>query len=412
MQSLLILGRQPALGIAELESLYGPDKLRIVGKDSVVVDVDPCLLAFKRLGGSLKFCKILTTLDTRDWADVEKLLLQVSPQQVENMPAGKMRIGLSLHGFELSPKAIMASGLKLKKAISKTGRSVRLVPNQDKTLNSAQVIHNKLTDPTGWELVIIRSDNQTIIAQTVMVQDIDSYTKRDRIRPKRDTRVGMLPPKLAQIIINLSVGKLAEDKLESICDIPADQTIPPPELDQMIFDPFCGTGVVMQEALLMGYSAFGSDIESRMIDYSRENIEWLKQNYGIGNNEINYQVADATKATWATKFDFVASELYLGQPISNMPGPRDLGKIISNCDRIVKTFLINLHKQTSPELRIAIAVPAWQIRPGQFKHLPLIDQIGDLGYNRISFEHSSNDDLIYYRADQIVTRELLVLTRK
>jgi hypothetical protein len=50
----MILGRQPALGLAELESLYGGDKLRPVGNKVVIVDVDPCLLAFDRLGGSLE----------------------------------------------------------------------------------------------------------------------------------------------------------------------------------------------------------------------------------------------------------------------------------------------------------------------------------------------------------------------
>ena len=75
MQSLLVLGRQPALGLAELESLYGAAKLRRVGDKAVVVDVDPCLLAFDRLGGSVKFCKILTTSDTVDWQQIEKFLM-------------------------------------------------------------------------------------------------------------------------------------------------------------------------------------------------------------------------------------------------------------------------------------------------------------------------------------------------
>ena len=56
MQSLLILGRQPALGIAELESIYGADKIQVVSEKVVIVDEDPCLLAFDRLGGSVKFC--------------------------------------------------------------------------------------------------------------------------------------------------------------------------------------------------------------------------------------------------------------------------------------------------------------------------------------------------------------------
>jgi tRNA G10 N-methylase Trm11 len=412
MQSLLILGRQPELGLAELESLYGKDKLEMVNDKAVIVDVDPCLLAFKRLGGSVKFCKILTSLDSRDWNDIEDFLIDAAPKQATSMPEGKMKLGLSLIGFNRRPSAIMASGLKLKKAIQATGRSVRLIPNKEAELNSAQVIHNGLCSPTGWELVIIKGRNKTIIAQTVMVQDIESYTLRDRERPKRDAKVGMLPPKLAQIIINLAVGKLPEDKLESICDIPEGEDIPHPNLGQIILDPFCGTGVLLQESLLMGYGSYGSDLVPRMVDYSKENIAWLKKVYKIDNREDKLEVLDATTANWGEGFNFVASELFLGQPLSTIPQTDKLSDVVNEANDITKRFLINLASQARTGIRLCIAVPAWQIRQNEFKHLPLIDQISDLGYNRLSFEHLGNDKLIYYRSDQIVARELLVLTRK
>ncbi len=142
-----------------------------------------------------------------------------------------MRLGLSLYGFSESLRRVEATGLNLKKAIRKTGRSVRLVPNKTAELNAAQIIHNQLTGPTGWELLFIRESGKTIIAQTVKVQDIDAYARRDRLRPKRDAKVGMLPPKLAQIIINLAAGKLPSETLQSICDIPAGEPIPLPCLD-------------------------------------------------------------------------------------------------------------------------------------------------------------------------------------
>lgn len=64
--------------------------------------------------------------------------------------------------------------------------------------------------------------------RTSFVQDIESYTARDQARPMRDARVGMLPPKLAQIIINLALSN--NDITE-------------------VLDPFCGTGVVLQEGI-------------------------------------------------------------------------------------------------------------------------------------------------------------------
>jgi tRNA G10 N-methylase Trm11 len=246
----------------------------------------------------------------------------------------------------------------------------------------------------------------------VKVQDIESYTKRDRYRPKRDPRVGMLPPKLAQVIINLAVGKLPEDKLKSICDIPADQTIPPPDLGQKILDPFCGTGVVIQESILMGYETYASDLEQRMIDYTKENITWLKERYPTSDNNSEFETADATHHEWKHVYDFVASEVYLGQPYNHKPTPEILAKNIANCNLIIKKFLQNIGSQINPGTRLCLAIPAWQNSPNDFKHLPLIDQISDLGYNLVSFEHVEHKDLIYYRADQIVARELLIITRK
>jgi tRNA G10 N-methylase Trm11 len=208
MQSLLTLGRQPLLGIAELEALYGADKIQRIGETAVIVDVDPCLLAFERLGGAIKFCKVLTTLDTTAWKHIEKFLLEVGPGHSQQMPEGKMRLGISTQGFDVSLRQLEATGLTLKTALRKTGRSVRLIPNKEQELSTPQVIHNQLTGPTGWELIFIKDGARTVVAQTVKVQDIASYTHRDRERPKRDSKVGMLPPKLAQMLVNVASGPL------------------------------------------------------------------------------------------------------------------------------------------------------------------------------------------------------------
>lgn len=323
-----------------------------------------------------------------------------------------MQLGLSVIGFDVGVRQIEATGLSLKKAIRATGRSVRLIPNKAVELNAAQVIHNHLTGPNGWELVLIRDGKKTIIAQTVKVQDIESYTRRDRERPKRDAKVGMLPPKLAQIIVNLAVGELPVEALESICDIPAGQPIPRPLLNKAVLDPFCGTGVVLQEAALMGYGVMGSDLEPRMIDYSEQNLAWLSSQYGEDFKPESLEVGDATTHRWDTAFDMVVTETYLGRPFTATPTPEVLAQTIADCNLIIKKFLGNIDGQMASGTRLCLAVPAWQTRPNQFKRLPLIDQIEDLGYNRVSFEHVRDEDLTYYRSDQIVARQLLVITRK
>ncbi len=412
IKSLCILGRQPALGLAELESLYGADKLQTLGDHAALLEVDPCLLAFDRLGGSIKFCKLLTVLDTTSWKDIEKFLLRVSPDHSERMIEGKMQLGLSVIGFDVSLKQIEATGLNLKKAIRKTGRNVRLIPNKSLELNSAQVLHNKLTGPTGWEIILIGDGSKTYIAQTVKVQDIEAYAARDQARPKRDARVGMLPPKLAQIIINLATGTLPDEARQSVCEIPPDQPIPKTYLENItILDPFCGTGVIPQEAALMGYGIYSSDIDSRMIDFTTKNLQWLEQKtkqHIQGATEI----ADATSHTWQeVSFHIIATETYLGRAFSALPESEMLRQVVSDVNTIHKKFLENVSKQTKTGFRMCLAIPAWKTKDG-FKHLPILDHLTDMGYTRASFVHAKNEDLIYHREGQVVGRELVILIRK
>jgi tRNA G10 N-methylase Trm11 len=392
-QSVAILGRQPALGLAELESLYGADKLRPAGPLAVLLDVNPDEVDFRRLGGSIKLARLLTRLETTDWNKIEQHLRKNMPQYLQHVPEGKLKLGLSVYGFDISIAKLNASGLTLKKTIRNTGRSVRIVPNKELELNSAQVLHNGLTTPTGYELLVIRDGNGTLLARTAHEQNIDAYAARDQSRPKRDARVGMLPPKLAQTIINLAAADASPNQ-------------------GVVLDPFCGTGVVLQEALLMGFGIYGTDVEPRMVDYSTKNLEWLDANYELANPIHKLEVGDATSHQWNPAPHIVACEGYLGQPFATFPPAQKLAEVRNTCNLILRKFLQNIGSQLKPGSRLCLAVPAWQQIPGTFIHLPTLDHLEEMGYNRMSFEHVRDEDLVYARADQIVARELLVLTKK
>jgi len=272
-----------------------------------------------------------------------------------------------------------------------------------------------LTGLHGWELVVVHdsSNGKAFIAQTIRVQDINSYRERDRERPKRDSKVGMLPPKLAQIIVNLAIGNPDDISPETVCE-PGDTGVITPTLkDLIILDPFCGSGVILQEAALMGYHTYGTDLEERMVEYSRANMQWLiKQHKVMAPSCCRLETADATGATWHQPIDAVASETYLGRPFTSTPTNEILQQTVKDCDRIIGKFLKNIARQLRPGTRLCLAVPAWWKPEQGFVHLPLIDLLDDLGYNRMSFEHAGVDQLVYHRTDQIVARELLVITRK
>jgi len=222
----------------------------------------------------------------------------------------------------------------------------------------------------------------------------------------------MLPPKLAQTIINLATGHGGVSGI-----VTGNQKNPVSPVSSIhsptptILDPFCGTGVVLQEALLMGYNVYGTDLEPRMIDYSNQNLDWLQRQLSGKYGSMATAVGDASTNTWQQPIDFIAAETYLGRPLSSLPSQSQLMDIVQSVNTLHKKVLHNIHRQISPHTRVCLAVPAWKTKNG-YVHLPFLDQIDKLGYNQLVFSHVDAKHLVYARADQIVARQLVVLQKQ
>lgn len=394
--TICILGRQPALGLAELEALYGSAAVRPVGDTAALVDAD---ITFKRLGGSLKAGTVITSIPGTDPQKAFTWLQKNLAGSIEKID-GKLKLGISLYGLAMPVAKLNANALSLKKVLKQNGQSVRIVPNTELELSSAQTYHNNLTDERGCEIMLIRDGDMTIIARATDVQGIDAYRKRDQERPHRDNFVGMLPPKLAQIIINLAAFTLDDKRADT----------PKQDKGLTVLDPFCGTGVILQEASLMGYALYGTDVSEKMTTYTKQNIEWLFERYPV-KTTVRYETADATNHQWRKPIDIVACEGYLGHPFAAEPSKEALQETIQTCNVIMRKFLRNLKGQIEPGTPLCIAMPAWHVR-GTIYHLPLLDDLEDVGYNRIDFVHANREDLIYHREDQVTGRELVVLTKE
>ncbi len=385
-----ILGRQPELGLAELESLYGPEAIQCFSNSCALINAKR-EVDFSRLGGTMRLAKIIDTLPTASWPKIENYLNSSLLKKIPQI-SGKLQLGISVFDTKVGSRQIAKAAQKLKKNLRAKGQSVRLVPHSSQQLNSATVLYNKLLRKNGLELLIISDRRQTIIAQTTDIQDIDAYAARDQARPLRDAKIGMLPPKLAQIIINLAAGQQSVG-------------------DQILLDPFCGTGVILQEAKLIGFDVYGTDINPRMVEYTAKNLSWLTKQYQLSDQKIDSQLGDATKHIWEPTPNLIACECYLGQPFATLPPSDLLQKNIRQADQIISGFLKNLAPQIPSGFKMAIAVPVWRNK-NQFIHLKTLDYLGQLGYTRREFKHVANKNLIYHRVNQVVGRELLVLEKK
>lgn len=381
-----ILGRLPKLSIAELEAMFGKSHVRAVSRSTAVVDTDR--LSIDSLGGSLKCGTIIHTLPADGHPTLEHASHWITRTYVHQLLAvgGKITLGISAYGFSTSPRQLQKIGLSLKSSIKRHGASLRLVPNTTTALSTATSHNNKLgLSPKKRELFIIKTDDGAIlIAESNGAQNITAYARRDHNRPRRDAFVGMLPPKLAQIMINVAVGNAAK---------------------ATILDPFCGTGTVLQEALLKEYDVCGSDLSQKMIDYTTENLAWLQSKYHITGTVHSLEQADAMTHQWpkAQQLDAVVCETYLGQPFSAPPSPKKLHEVTGNCNHIITNFLRNIHGQLTPGTTLCIAVPAWRDANRKLTHLPLVQNLEALGYTL------QQPPLIYSRSDQVVVREILLL---
>lgn len=383
-----ILGRQSKISLAELESLFGAENITSISYYAALVKSDTPLPQ-EKLGGTIKSSTVITTLKNADansaFAFIQETIVAYADEKIFE---GKIQLGFSLYGFKAQKNWLLKKTLEVKKVLKKSGRSVRIIENKAEALEAAQVLYNKLTGSQGIEYLIIKDGNNVILAQTTAVQNIDDYAARDHGRPMRDAFVGMLPPKLAQIMINLAK----------------------PTPGATILDPFCGTGVVLQEAMLMKHPVYGTDLSEKMIRYSRENLNWLQDKEFLKSSWY-LEVADAMSHTWRQPIDSVICETYLGKPLTSLPKEQDLSNIVNQAQTIAAGFLENIVHQISPNSKLCVALPVWHTKNGDFRHLPVVNDLENIGYKRKTFDLASQEDLIYHRDGQVVGRELLVLEK-
>ncbi len=432
---IALLGRQPEISLAELAAVFSADCVHRISQQFAEVQTSD--FDITTLGGTIKCAKVITELpasrtDKASLLAASRFITQHYHTKWAHSPH-KITLGLSAYSLNVTARDVQKTGLILKSSLKKSGTSLRLIPNDQLALSTATAHNNKLGGSLHKvELLLVKTtDRRLIIAESRGVQNITAYTRRDRHRPKRDAFVGMLPPKLAQIMLNLALGAGSLTRQKSCTGrIPAissksnasgnavRRTIdlserpdsnPLTEVDKrhlLILDPFCGTGTVLQEALLAGYDVVGTDLSQKMVDYTTENLSWLQSTFTSPGRVIDIHQADATTHHWpdSQHLTTVVCETYLGQPFSASPAPQKLAAVVSNCNHIITSFLTNIRPQLAPNTPLCIAVPAWYDASGQAAHLPLIKYLQKLGYYQLN-----RTPLIYRRPDQIVARELLVL---
>lgn len=392
---VFFLGVNPDLSRAEIEAvLRGRGAVATVEEatDKYLMAALPSPLDSQLqdvLGGSDRFGFVLGTLPHAPAAD------EVS----EFLTLGSKKISLGLSGVGVDLKYLTTLANTLKTWWRDRGGRMRFVlpTGQAERLNAAQVMAHRLDEEPNAELTIVRLRNRSYaIVRTLAVQDIRSYELRDTRRPVRDARVGGLPPKLAQIMINLAAGYLA----------PPDARSP-----LSLLDPFCGMGTIVQEGWLMDYQMTGSDSSPRMIKATQKNLGWLQDLFSVSPTLAPrffiHQADTRWSRRWQGQFDAVVTEPVLGKRVKRPLPPRELARRMDE----LGTLYHGVFRALLPVLRsggvVVFALPAWRsLESWQLYPLPFLDVIERLGYSKLQLGNEERGTLLYARPDALVGREL------
>lgn len=379
MQTYFIqLGNTPALSMQELEAVLGADNVRKVTEfmaRTKLKDDEEAQELIDALGGSVKFVRMIEKLEDIEEED----LITTIARYLSETEDKKVHFGLSEFGRDHLSKL---NGFKIKEELKSYNKSARLVEGSRHGLSAAILLHKKRV----IEIYLIQTEEGVFLGRTVSVQNIDNWTNKDRNKPYSDRKKGMLPPKVALMMLNISLG-----------DNPTE-----PDRKNLLLDPFCGTGTVLSEALLADLDVIGTDLDADSVIGTRKNIEWLRSEYNI-TKESKIMVSDSTKVPeQPDKIQYIVTEPFLGQP---KPNPAKLSFIYRGLKKLYIGSFKRWTKILADGASVVIVFPTVTIEDKKGREInhnldSLIDKLAALGYT------TQSRPVLYHRPNAIVQRQI------
>ncbi len=395
---IFILGNTSELCLAELQSVLSTidNKYRLLDQCfpavmiETSVELDTVSL-LQRLGGTVKIGQYLTETETLTVTELAKLIQK-------HLPA-KAVFGLSFYGqekyFNLSLTQFLG---QIKTQLLNEVPQVRYVlPKENWALSSVVVSKQQVTE----FLLIAVSSNKWLVGVTRGVQDFSMWTSRDINRPYIAAKAGMLPPKVARMLVNLVSSKFNDQS------------------SKLLLDPFCGMGTILQEALLTGWQVVGSDNSQIAVAKAQKNLDWLSSNYPqVKNTPVRIFVSDATHVAEKIapdSIDAIVTEPFMGVPFETRGSQilhkghpvtvKSITNIIKGLEKLYLGALKEWHKILKPDAYVVIIFPEIHFGSEIFSVKKLIDRCENLGYTLVQDSYS------YSRPQAIVRRKIYIFRK-
>ncbi|MFH1244430.1 MAG: hypothetical protein V1487_02585 [bacterium] len=359
------LGNTPELSKLELSTLY-PGDFNLVTKAIVSYSgaLNPTTLF--RLGGTRKVAELLTTCPPSDTVScVTELISADSAKNIALTDYADLALD---HGIFHTIK-------------SQVKRSLRFVSLETTEHELLMLSHQHVS-----EYNLLPAGDSIAIAKTVWIYDAEDWVRRDRDKPYRDIKRGMLPPKVARIMVNLATqGKSG----------------------LTLADPFCGTGTILAEGMMVGCNVVGGDTNPAAIAGSESNLAWLCSQYLIPNTKYQILNLDATHFhEHVATCDCLATEPYMG-PLLDDRNPSSLDKIKNiarGLDKLYRGAFKSFHRSLPVGGRVVITIPSFHVYDRVIPTIS-IDTLGSLGYNYVS-------SVAYGKPGAAVVRNITILEKQ
>lgn len=278
----------------------------------------------------------------------------------------------------------------IKEELSSQGISTRYIVNKKSEPLSAVVVKGQHVQ----EYLVIKTETGNLFVKTVAVQNIPEWAKRDFDRPYADPKRGMLPPKVARMLVNI-VGSFRE----------TDETA-------TLLDPFCGMGTVLAEAQLMGWNVIGSDIAPDVVSNTIGNLEWLKQEYPSITSIFRVVQSDAvhvSKHVDPVSVCAIVTEPFMGSPsfaLQDKVDPEEIRNTIKGLEKLYIGCLKDWHGILRSNGVILMALPRFRLKGREFFVKKVIDSCEMLGYS------ISEGPLVYGRPNATVERNFYLFQKR
>lgn len=356
---LYFFGRTPELSRVELSQFV--DSFDLVTPD-IAKTSDPFLInglevndetSINILGGVVRIAEVIGIYPTVSSSDIAKAF-----------DASINKVEFAISGYGVGKNEIAALCVDVKKLLMNANKSVRfLLPHDGSVVSAVALVKEHIQ-----EIVIVKTNDSYLIAKTTAIQPFEAWNNRDYHRPFSDPKAGMLPPKIARMIVNIALGKSTGGKT--------------------LLDPFCGMGTVLGEAALRGVNAIGSDIDRPTVEKAKKNISWLLATYKSPAS-VRLLESDAThidEQIDKNSVDAIVTEPVMG-PTTFGEGKIHDRREIQNIVKGLEKLYIGCFRSWTTLLKsngiIVIALPSFVVNSQVYSVKKVVDTCEKLGYTKV-----------------------------